>query len=155
NLPEASRIQGMVVTQLELRYGPRDVKTLNAIHDLATISKSQGNFEDARREYNTRAITLLEGVVRRSQDRLGPENVVTLTSMEKLGMLYVQSGKLPQAIGLRKIVLKHQMKVLGDMHVNTHHTMLLLGVELLNSGDLYEAEQVLTRCLKLRALITG
>ena len=79
---------------------------------------------------------------------LGPEHISTLDTVNSLGLLYKEQGKLAEAEEMHQWVLQRQENALGPMYISTLNTVNNLGFVYMQQGKLTEAEQMFQRVLR-------
>src|SRR5947199_3589480 len=82
-----------------------------------------------------------------NEKALGPDHTSTLDTVNNLGILYVNQGKLAEAEQMYQRALAGKEKALGPDHTSTLDTVNNLGVLYVIQGKLAEAEQMFQRAL--------
>jgi Tfp pilus assembly protein PilF len=85
------------------------------------------------------------------EEALGPTHTSTLSTVNNLGLLYANQGKLGEAEQMYKRALRGYEEALGDERVQQYRPAL---ITLENMGDLYvkQAETAKAQALYVRAL---
>jgi tetratricopeptide (TPR) repeat protein len=78
----------------------------------------------------------------------GPEHTSTLDTVNNLGLLYADQGKLVEAGQMYQRALQGKEKALGAEHTSTLDTVNNLGNLYKTQGKLFEAEQMYKRALQ-------
>jgi tetratricopeptide (TPR) repeat protein len=86
---------------------------------------------------------------------LGAEHISTLNTVNNLGNLYYNQGKLAEAENIYVRALEGYKKVLGAEHTSTLDTVNNLGILYRRQGKLAEAEIVFRRATQGRATLLG
>src|SRR5437763_403721 len=82
-----------------------------------------------------------------SERALGPERTPTLDTVNNLGVLYKEKGKLAEAEAMYQRALAGNEKTLGPEHTTTLDTVNNLGLLYNDQGKLAEAEAMYQRAL--------
>lgn len=106
---------------------------------ITEILRQQIQYREAEQMY-ARALAGREKV-------LGPDHVLTLETVNNLGLLYFNQGKLAKAEQMYTRALAGKEKALGPDHISTLDTVVNFGVLYRAQGKLAEAEQMYTRAL--------
>ncbi|KAF2731848.1 hypothetical protein EJ04DRAFT_399819, partial [Polyplosphaeria fusca] len=135
----AMKLSRLALQKYESLYGPKDVRTLTVVHQLAMM---------------TRHSTEKEALIRRALDgrtsQLGLEHPETIASMKLLVGVLKSSGRFEQGFLLQQETLQLQEKVLGVNHRHTQSTAFWLGVVLFFQEKYEEAKQVQRSVLEAR-----
>jgi tetratricopeptide (TPR) repeat protein len=78
----------------------------------------------------------------------GPEHTLTLDTVNNLGALYANQGKLLEAEQMFQRALQGKEKACGPEHTSTLDNVNNLGAPYANQGKLLEAEQMFQRALQ-------
>jgi Tfp pilus assembly protein PilF len=112
---------------------------LTEMYVVARLLKEQVQYKAAERMYE-RALAGYEKA-------LGPDHTSTLDTVNNLGILYRDRGKLAEAEQMYKRALAGKEKALGPDHTSTLKTVNNLGILYRDQGKLAEAEQMYERAL--------
>ena len=84
---------------------------------------------------------------------MGPIHISTLDTVNNLGNLYTDQGKLDEAEKIYHRALDGKEKALGPTHTSTLDTVNNLGILYVDQGKLDEAEKMYQRFLNAKANI--
>jgi Tfp pilus assembly protein PilF len=82
------------------------------------------------------------------EEALGPNHTSTLDTLNNLGVLYEDQGKLGEAEKIYERALQGYEEALGPNHTSTLDTLNNLGVLYVDQGKLGKAEQMYERALR-------
>jgi tetratricopeptide (TPR) repeat protein len=86
---------------------------------------------------------------------LGPEHTSTLDTVNNLGIIYTDQGRLAEAEEMYKRALAGYEKALGPEHTSTLRTVNNLGIFYRDQGRLAEAEEMFKRALAGKEKVLG
>ena len=134
-----------------LAYRPADGRHLwhwtDIVTHIADYAVATGNYSRAK-ELHVRALQELEKLQ-------GPGHSNTMTSVAKLGMVYVEIGEYEMAeIKIRR-ALEGREKVLGSEHPDTMDSYNNLGILLRKQGKYEQAENICQQTLDRRMKLFG
>jgi hypothetical protein len=124
----------------EKARGAEHTSTLETIHNLGNLYKSQGKMAEAEEMY-LRALRGKEKV-------WGSEHTSTLDTVNNLGLLYKDQGKMAEAEAMFLRALRGKDKAWGGEHTSTLNTVHNLGILYLDQGKMAEAEAMFLRALR-------
>ncbi|KAN0075668.1 HET domain containing protein [Elaphomyces granulatus] len=111
-----------------------------ALHELGDLYADQGKLDEAEKMYQR----ALQG----TEKALGPDHILTLSTVNNLGLLYADQGKLDEAEKMYQRALQGTEKALGPDHISTLNTVNNLGLLYADQGKLDEAEKMYQRALQ-------
>ncbi len=87
-------------------------------------------------------------VLSRREEAWGPEHTSTLDTVNNLGILYADQGKMAEAEEMYVRALRGQEKAWGPEHTSTLSTVNNLGILYADQGKMAEAEEMYVRALR-------
>jgi tetratricopeptide (TPR) repeat protein len=110
------------------------------LHSLGDLYSDLRRLNEAEKMYQR----ALQGY----EKTLGPDNTLTLDTVNNLGLLYADLGRLKEAEKMYQRALQGCEKALGPDHTSTLQTVNNLGILYADLGRLKEAEKMYQRALK-------
>jgi len=135
---------------VELRtqiVGPDHQDTLDAMSDLADISRRQGKLDQAEK--------MDREILETRRKVLGPDHLDTLQSMHNLGIVLYSLGRYPEAENLTREAWEGKRRILGREHPDTLKSMNNLALALLQLGRYPEAETLDRELLQTLRRVKG
>jgi tetratricopeptide (TPR) repeat protein len=136
---QVAAAEDLVVHARHLASPPDDVLGATLLHLVASHDDERGLYESARAEYE-QAIEFLRGEV-------GGDDLRTLTSQSRLGLVLGELGDWGAARELQEHVLERRRHVLGADHPDTFTSLNNLAITLVAKGDLEASRTMLTEAL--------
>ena len=100
-----------VVNASKAKLGPDHPDTLTAMHNLASIYKDMGKFDEAEK--------IQTNVITTRKTKLGPDHPNTLATMASLAMTYKSQGRWDEAEHLLSDTIQTMKQILGPQHPTT------------------------------------
>ena len=113
---------------------------INGAFNIAGMLKQQIRYNSAKKIY--------ERALQGYEKALGAEHTSTLDTVNNLGLLYADQGKLDEAEKMYQRALQGYEKALGAEHTSTLNTVNNLGLLYKDQGKLDEAEKMYERALQ-------
>ena len=114
---------------------------------IGTTYRDLGLFPEAQKQ--------IERALELRRRGLGQDHPDTLTSMDRLALLYWDQGKYAQAEPLLTSVMKARTRVLGALHPDTLETTNNLALVYANRAKFAQAEPLYTKVLEIRRRALG
>ncbi|MCJ1405879.1 hypothetical protein MMC11_009109 [Xylographa trunciseda] len=144
---EAAALQSKVLDLQKKAWGPKHVRSLQAMTDLSWSYWNLGLIP--------KALRLQIEVMKTSLEALGPEDPRTLKAMDDLASTYWLCGKLSESEDLGKRAMIGMSKVLGSGHPDTLMAMHNLGRTYMHRGRPKDAVELQMEVLGARQKMLG
>lgn len=108
---EAIELFERILAGYRLHLGRLHPNTLSVLHNLAYLSRTQGDHEIAEGRYLD--------VIEKRREVLGSDHLQTLNSIANLGALYLDDGRLDQAQPLIEEAVQRRIEILGPEHADS------------------------------------
>ena len=144
---DAETIYKSSLHDLRREVGLRDLDTLQATQDLASVYELQGRYKEAEELYGM--------ALKETQDLLGSNNLRTLQNRQNLAIVYMHMGYYEKAEPLLHKALIGRTKRLGSEHKDSLRTAHTLASVLKHRNRLAEAEDLFQTTLRKREEALG
>ncbi|KAL2829086.1 hypothetical protein BJY01DRAFT_240744 [Aspergillus pseudoustus] len=135
-LREAEEMYQRALAGKEKALGLDHTSTLRTVHNLGLLYSNQGKLQEAEEMYQRalagtekalEAEKMYQRALAGTERALGPDHTSTLDTVNNLGILYKNQGKLQEAKEMYQRALEGYKKALGPDHTSTLRTQALKG----------------------------
>ena len=144
---DAKSLEEDILNQRLEKWGPENVNTLTAMHNLALSYWELGQYEKAE--------DLLKRVIEGKESLFGPEDPETLVSTSPLASIQLDLGRYEEAEKLSYKTLEISTRCLGVEHVGTLNAMRNLSDAYFQQSKFEEAEKKIAQAIPLLTRVFG
>jgi tetratricopeptide (TPR) repeat protein len=139
-LKEAAQLQSDALEIRRRMNGKNDLRTLDAMYNLAIIFWKQGLLEKAN-DLNSR-------VMQQREIQLGTKHPLTLESRHRRAVVMFEEGRWNDAVAEISIILKIRKEILGANHRDTLDSMADMAATYMRQGKWSEVQELLIPIFK-------